>query len=87
MALAKKACSVACIGCSKCVKVCPFDAITMDNFLAYIDPNKCKLCRKCVTECPTGAILEINFPERKVKTEETAKKPAEKAENKEQDNN
>jgi ferredoxin len=60
---------VACIGCGKCVKVCPYEAITLENFLAYIDPNKCKLCRKCVEECPTNAILEINFPPRKEKDE------------------
>jgi MinD superfamily P-loop ATPase len=58
---------VACIGCGKCVKVCPFDAITLENNLAYIDPIKCKLCRKCVPECPTEAIHELNFPIRKVK--------------------
>ena len=65
-ALAKKSCSVACIGCSKCQKVCTFEAITIQNNLAYIDYTKCKLCRKCVPECPTNAILEVNFPERKV---------------------
>ena len=65
--IAKKACSVACIGCGKCAKVCTFDAITIENFLAYIDPNKCKLCRKCAPECPTNAILELNFPPRKEK--------------------
>jgi Na+-translocating ferredoxin:NAD+ oxidoreductase subunit B len=66
-ALAKKNCNVACIGCGKCEKVCEFDAIKIENNLAYIDFNKCKLCRKCVQECPTGAILEINFPPRKEK--------------------
>jgi len=69
-AVAKKNCSVACIGCSKCFKVCPYEAITMDNNLAFIDSEKCKLCRKCVVECPTSAILELNFPPRKPAKEE-----------------
>lgn len=64
-AVARKACEVACIACGKCVKVCALDAITIENNLAYIDSNKCKLCRKCVQECPTGAIVEVNFPPRK----------------------
>lgn len=78
---AKKNCDVACIGCGKCFKVCKFDAITIENNLAYIDPLKCKLCRKCEPECPTKAIHELNFPERKVRPAISAevKKPAAKA--------
>jgi len=75
-ALARKSCSVACIGCSKCEKECAYDAITITNNLAFIDSDKCKLCRKCVSVCPTGAILELNFPPRKTTVaDQTTTKP------------
>ncbi len=64
-AQAIKNCKTACIGCSKCFNVCPFEAITMKNNLAYINHDKCKQCRKCAPVCPTGAILEHRFPARK----------------------
>jgi Na+-translocating ferredoxin:NAD+ oxidoreductase RNF subunit RnfB len=63
--VAKKSCEAACTGCTKCLKVCTFDSITIINNLAYIDNTKCRLCRKCVPECATGAIRELNFPPRK----------------------
>jgi len=66
---ARRACKVACIACNKCVNVCTFGAITIENNLAYIDATKCTFCRKCVTECPTGSILELNFPPKKAKEE------------------
>jgi Na+-translocating ferredoxin:NAD+ oxidoreductase RNF subunit RnfB len=72
--VARKACTNACIGCSKCEKECAFGAITIENNLAYIDPVKCRLCRKCVVVCPTMAIHELNFPPRKEKETETASK-------------
>lgn len=55
-AVVMKACKAGCIGCSKCVKACAFEAIKVENNLAFIDSDKCKLCRKCVNECPTGTI-------------------------------
>lgn len=72
-AVANKACKSACIGCGLCVKTCDkFEAITLENNLAWIDPEKCKLCRKCEEACPKGAIHAFNFPPRKPKAEEVA---------------
>ncbi|MDR1006178.1 MAG: RnfABCDGE type electron transport complex subunit B [Bacteroidales bacterium] len=71
-AVAKKNCGVACIGCGKCAKVCAFEAISINDNLAYIDFNKCKLCRKCIEECPTGAIHCVNFPPKKESKNEVA---------------
>ena len=78
-AIARKACLNACIGCGKCQKECAFEAITIENNVAYIDFEKCRLCRKCETACPTGAIHAVNFPPRKpaepkATTEEQPKK-------------
>ena len=70
-AVARKACAVACIACGKCLKVCKFEAITIENNLAYIDDNKCRICRKCVEECPTNTIVEVNFPPKKPKQGES----------------
>ncbi len=66
--VAMKNCKAACIGCGKCVKECPdkFDAITMENNIAYIDTEKCVACGKCIPVCPTGAIL-ATFPAPKPK--------------------
>ncbi len=74
--VARKNCEVACIGCTKCEKECKFDAIKIENFLAYIDFNKCVLCRKCAPVCPTNAILEINFPPKKVREPKVEEKEA-----------
>ena len=79
-AIANKACKNACIGCGKCVKTCEkFEAITLENNLAWIDPEKCKMCRKCEEACPKGAIHAINFPPRKPKAEGEAAPAAPKA--------
>lgn len=45
-----------CIGCLRCVKVCPENARKIiENKLVYLR-DKCNLCGKCVDECYSGAI-------------------------------
>lgn len=46
-----------CKGCTKCVKGCPFDAITMVDKIAVIG-DKCTLCGQCVEVCPFDAIIK-----------------------------
>jgi len=75
---AKKACEVACTGCSKCESECKYDAITIENYLAYIDAEKCKLCRKCAPVCKSNSILELNFPPRKEREEKPEREARER---------
>ena len=79
---AKKACEVACTGCSKCESECKYDAITIENYLAYIDADKCKNCRKCAPVCKSNSIHEINFPPRKERPERPERVKKERPEKK-----
>jgi Na+-translocating ferredoxin:NAD+ oxidoreductase RNF subunit RnfB len=74
--IAKKNCAVACTACTLCVKECKFEAITIQNNLAYIDFEKCTLCRKCIDVCATHAIWEVNFPEKKKKNADASAEEA-----------
>jgi|SRR5690554_391257 len=55
-AVVRKICRVGCIGCGICVKQCNAGAITLENNLAVIDPEKCNQCGRCVEKCPVKAI-------------------------------
>ncbi|MGM0509870.1 MAG: FAD-binding protein [Thermoplasmatota archaeon] len=48
-----------CIGCEKCVKVCPTDAIHMEGDVAKLEEEKCISCGACVAACPVDAIEPV----------------------------
>ena len=58
-AVARKACTVACIGCSLCMRECPHGAVKMENNLAVVNPEICHTTcsdARCLSKCPTKAI-------------------------------
>ncbi|MDR1299864.1 MAG: electron transfer flavoprotein subunit alpha [Oscillospiraceae bacterium] len=48
-----------CKGCQKCVKECPFGAISMQEKLAVVGPS-CTNCGACIDVCPFGAIEKLD---------------------------
>ena len=49
-----------CIGCKKCLSVCPQNAISIVNGKAIIDKQKCIGCGRCPGSCSESAIYPIN---------------------------
>ena len=45
-----------CIGCSRCMKICPTEAIRINNGKALIMEDRCIDCGKCHAACPVDAI-------------------------------
>lgn len=45
-----------CIGCGRCVKVCPQKALTLIDKKSHVDISKCIGCFECITVCPVKAI-------------------------------
>lgn len=56
-----KSCNFGCLGYGSCVKVCPFDAIHIENGIAVVEKEKCKACGKCVAECPKHLISLVPY--------------------------
>ncbi|WP_026224932.1 RnfABCDGE type electron transport complex subunit B [Methyloversatilis thermotolerans] len=52
-----------CIGCTKCYRQCPSDAIIgAMKQLHYVFAEACTGCNQCVEKCPTGAISLQSLP-------------------------
>ncbi len=51
-----KECIYGCIGYGDCLAVCEYDAISICDGIARINPMMCKACKKCVKTCPKGLI-------------------------------
>ncbi len=61
--------------CGLCLKICPYNAITIESDRISIDKFKCKGCGTCASICPTNAIdLNIDTSEKSLATIETFSK-------------
>ena len=50
-----------CVGCTKCARVCPSEAIAYTPYERHvIDTEKCTQCGLCVGECDYDAIVRMN---------------------------
>lgn len=75
-----------CIGCSKCLRVCPTDAIVgSKKMLHTIIPQWCTSCSRCIEVCPTNCI-ELATPGSVISIEEENRLIAEKAQRQTQAN-
>ena len=52
-----------CIGCTKCIQVCPVDAIVGANKLMHtVIADDCTGCERCVPACPVDCIMLEPMP-------------------------
>jgi Na+-translocating ferredoxin:NAD+ oxidoreductase RNF subunit RnfB len=56
-----KLCTWSCLGFGDCVKMCKFDALSMDSVkgLPVIDYTKCTGCGMCIGECPQSLLKSV----------------------------
>lgn len=54
-----KACRYGCLGYGSCARVCEFGAISIQNGLAVVDPQRCTGCGRCVSACSRHLIVMV----------------------------
>ncbi len=52
------ACAFSCLGLGDCVRVCPFDALELQDNLVRVNAARCTGCGKCIASCPRN-LLEL----------------------------
>ena len=57
-----------CAGCKSCISLCPYKAITFNEYerVAEINEILCKGCGTCVAACPSKAIVQNHFGDAQV---------------------
>ncbi|MDY6878527.1 MAG: 4Fe-4S binding protein, partial [Chloroflexota bacterium] len=59
-----------CMGCGKCVVVCPYTAISLgEDGKANVNAALCKGCGSCVAACPSDAITLLHFTDDQIVTQ------------------
>ncbi|MBU7015659.1 MAG: CoB--CoM heterodisulfide reductase iron-sulfur subunit A family protein, partial [Theionarchaea archaeon] len=56
-----------CTGCSICVDVCPFKAISLESDELTVDMSLCKDCGLCVGSCPTSALTQTTLSDDQIR--------------------
>lgn len=69
-----------CINCGNCVKICPVEAISIEN-PKETNESKCINCTACIYNCPTGSrnyhMEQYNMAYEKFKTDNAERKEPE----------
>ncbi|MBN1833738.1 MAG: 4Fe-4S binding protein [Deltaproteobacteria bacterium] len=64
-----KLCTIGCVGMGTCVKVCPFNALSMgEDNLPVVNHDRCVGCGTCVEACPKN-IITLSSATRRITSE------------------
>lgn len=55
-----------CTGCSICVEVCPFGALSLESGTLSVEMSLCKDCGLCVGSCPVSALSQTALSDEQV---------------------